>query len=407
MQKTIIKKIGIILAACAIIAVSFMSGVFLGEQRTPSPDYVINVSGKNPSVPLQHAADFSIFWDVWSRLEDKFVDKQKIDPEKLVFGAVDGMVKSLGDPYTVFFPPEEAKRFNDDIHGEFGGIGAEIGMRKGILTVISPLKDSPSEHAGILAGDKILKINSTSTLDLTLDEAVSYIRGEKGTPVLLTIVHEKAETAKEIKVIRGTIQIPVTDTKKLEAGIFYIHLYNFNENSPREFRKALIEFQNSGSTKLILDVRNNPGGYLQAAVDMASWFLPEGDVVAREHFSSGEELLYRSVGYRVLERTPVVVLINQGSASASEILAGALRDKRDIKLIGQKSFGKGSVQELEQLLGNASLKVTIAKWMTPNGHSINELGLEPDIAVEIKQEDVDNTRDPQLDKAVEVLKSVK
>ncbi|MBI2637283.1 MAG: PDZ domain-containing protein, partial [Candidatus Sungbacteria bacterium] len=304
MAKNIIKKVGIILAAFVVIAVSFLSGVFLGTQKNNPQGNTVIIQGKMPLSSSQSSTDFALFWDVWSRLEDKYVDRQKIDRQKLVFGAIDGMVKSLGDPYTVFFPPEEAKRFNDDIHGEFGGIGAEIGMRKGILTVISPLKDSPSERAGILAGDKILKINSTSTLDLTLEEAVAFIRGEKGTPVILSILHEKSDSAKEVKITRDTIKIPVTETKKLDGGIYYIHLFNFNENSPQEFRRGLIDFYNSGATKLILDLRNNPGGFLQAAVDIASWFLPEGEVVAREHFSIGEEQLYRSFGYRMLERTP-------------------------------------------------------------------------------------------------------
>ncbi len=406
MAKNIIKKVGIILAAFVVIAVSFLSGVFLGTQKNNPQGNTVIIQGKMPLSSSQSSTDFALFWDVWSRLEDKYVDRQKIDRQKLVFGAIDGMVKSLGDPYTVFFPPEEAKRFNDDIHGEFGGIGAEIGMRKGILTVISPLKDSPSERAGILAGDKILKINSTSTLDLTLEEAVAFIRGEKGTPVILSILHEKSDSAKEVKITRDTIKIPVTETKKLDGGIYYIHLFNFNENSPQEFRRGLIDFYNSGATKLILDLRNNPGGFLQAAVDIASWFLPEGEVVAREHFSIGEEQLYRSFGYRMLERTPIVVLINQGSASASEILAGALQDKRGILLVGEKSFGKGSVQQLDNLEQGASLKVTIAKWLTPNGHSINESGLEPDIAVEIQQEDIDTSKDPQLEKAIKILQGM-
>ena len=394
-----------------IIAASFAGGIFIGINQKPAIESVISVIRKTPEIPTpsqdQAKTDFNLFWDVWSRLDENFVDKSKVEPQKMVFGAIDGMVKSLGDPYTVFLPPEESKRFNDDIKGEFGGIGAEIGIKKGILTIIAPLKDSPAEKAGLKAGDKVLKINGTSTIDLTLDKAVSFIRGEKGTEVVLTIASsDDLGDTKEVKIKRDTIKIPVIETKKLDGGIFYIHLFNFNENSTAEFKKGLIEMQNSGANKLILDLRNNPGGYLNAAIDIASWFIPAGEIVAKEKMANEEELIYRSYGYRFLEATPAVVLINQGAASASEIVAGALRDQKNIKLIGEKSFGKGSVQELEKLPQNASLKITIAKWLTPNGHSINDSGLEPDIKVEITKEDSDNNNDMQLDKAIEVLKSL-
>ena len=405
------KKISIILVSLLIIAASFVGGIFIGINQKPAIESVINIVRKTPEIPTpsqeQAKTDFNLFWDVWSRLDENFVDKSKIEPQKMVFGAIDGMVKSLGDPYTVFLPPEEAKRFNDDIKGEFGGIGAEIGIKKGILTIIAPLKDSPAEKAGLKAGDKVLKINGTSTIDLTLDKAVSFIRGEKGTEVTLTITgDDDLGNTKEVKIKRDTIKIPVIETKKLDGGIFYIHLFNFNEKSTVEFKKGLIEMQNSGANKLILDLRNNPGGYLNAAIDIASWFIPAGEIVAKEKMANEEELIYRSYGYRFLESIPAVVLINQGAASASEIVAGALRDQKNIKLIGEKSFGKGSVQELEKLPQDASLKITIAKWLTPNGHSINDAGLEPDIKVEIKKEAIDEGKDPQLDKAIEIIKGL-
>src|SRR3989338_2404275 len=407
----LIKKILIIIISFAIIAASFVGGIFVGLNKKPTIESITSVIRKTPEIStlgqVQAGTDFNLFWDVWSRLEENFVDRSKIEPQKMVFGAIDGMVKSLEDPYTVFLPPEESKRFNDDIKGEFGGIGAEIGIKKGILTIIAPLKDSPAEKAGLKAGDKVLKINGTSTIDLTLDKAVSFIRGLKGTEVVLTIAAaDDLGDTKEIKIIRDTIKIPVIETKKLDEGIFYIRLFNFNDNSTAEFKKGLMEMQNSGARKLILDLRNNPGGYLNAAVDIASWFIPAGEIVAREKMANGEELIYRSYGYRFLENTPVITLINQGSASASEIVAGALRDQRKIKLIGDKSFGKGSVQELEKLPQNASLKITIAKWLTPNGHSINDAGLEPDIKVEIKKEAIDEGKDPQLDKAIEIIKGL-
>lgn len=397
------KRTVIIAIAILILAATFSLGILVGVKQYPAIEKVKQVLNKEPGA--QEQVDFALFWDVWNRLENNYVDKTTIDRKKMVLGAIDGLTRSLGDPYTIFFPPIEAKRFQEDISGSFAGIGAEVGMKKGILTVIAPLKNSPAERAGLKAGDKILKINATSTADLTIDTAVGFIRGPKGTEVKLTIARDSYESAKEIKIVRDTIVIPVTETKKLGNGIFYIHLFNFNETSPREFRKALQEFSDSGSKKLVLDLRNNPGGFLTAAIDIASWFLPAGEIVAREK-TIGAETDYRSFGYRYLERTPVIVIIDQGSASASEILAGALRDQRGSKLVGMKSFGKGSVQEVENLSGGASLKITIAKWFTPNNYSINESGLEPDVKVDVTQADNDTHKDPQLEKAIELIKEI-
>ena len=395
------KKTIFIALAVFVLAITFSLGILVGVKQYPAIEKVKQVLNKESDASEQ--VDFALFWDVWHRLESNFVDKATIDRKKMVFGAIDGLTRSLGDPYTLFFPPIEAKRFQEDISGSFAGIGAEVGMKKGVLTIIAPLKNSPAERAGLKAGDKVLKINATSTADLTIDTAVSFIRGLKGTEVTLTITRDSLESAKEIKIVRDTIVIPVTETKKFGNGIFYIHLFNFNETSPSEFRKALQEFSDSGSKKLVLDLRNNPGGFLTAAVDIASWFLPAGGIGAREK-RIGSETDYRSFGYRYLESVPVVVIINQGSASASEILAGALRDQRGAKLVGMKSFGKGSVQEVENLSNGASLKITIAKWFTPNNYSINESGIDPDVKVDIVQADLDAHKDPQLDKAVELLK---
>lgn len=395
------KKTTIIIAAVLVLAATFSLGILVGVKQYPAIEKVKQVLHKESDTPQQ--VDFALFWDVWHRLESNYVDKSNIDRNKMVLGAIDGLTRSLGDPYTLFFPPVEAKRFQEDISGSFAGIGAEVGIKKGILTIIAPLKNSPAERAGLKAGDKVLKINATSTADLTIDTAVGFIRGPKGTEVTLTITRDSIEAAQEIKIVRDTIVIPVTETKKLGNGIFYIHLFNFNETSPNEFRKSLREFSDSGNKKLVLDLRNNPGGFLTAAIDIASWFLPPGTIVAREK-GIDSETDYRSFGYRYLESVPVVVLIDQGSASASEILAGALRDQRGAQLVGMKSFGKGSVQEVENLPGGASLKITIAKWFTPNNYSINESGLDPDVKIEVKQVDIDAHKDPQLDKAVELLK---
>lgn len=393
----------IISISVLVIVASFGGGIYVGYRERPAIEKVKGVISQETTKPQE--VNFGQFWEVWSLVEAKFVDRAEIDRKKLVNGAIAGMVKALGDPHTVFFPPREAKQFREDVRGNFGGIGAEIGIRKDTLTIIAPIKGSPAERAGLKAGDKIFKINASSTADMTLEEAVNTIRGEVGTTVKLAITHNGSDEIKEVEIKRGTIVIPVLDTEDKGNGIFYIHLLNFNEKSAFEFRKAVRDYLSSGANKIIFDLRGNPGGFLDSAVDIASWFIPAGEVVARERFADGSETLYRSSGYRLLENVPIVVLANQGSASASEILAGALRDTRGVKLVGDKTFGKGSVQEVDDLAGGASIKITIAKWLTPKGTSIDEKGLEPDIKVEVKKEDAEAGKDPQLDKATEILKT--
>lgn len=390
-----------------LLAGSFYGGFWYGKNSRPSIEKVSGVFNKETGKP--NSIDFSLFWDSWSQIEEKFVNRSALDYQKMVYGAIDGMVKSLGDPYTAFFPPVESKKFSEDIKGSFDGIGAEIGIRKDILTVISPLEGSPAKKAGLLAGDKILKIDDKFTADLNVDEAVNLIRGPKGTQVILTIQRDGWSDAKEYKITRDVINVPILkyEIKDIEPGgkkIVYIQLYEFTENAASEFTKKVNEILNSNAEGIILDLRGNPGGYLEVAVNIASWFVDGGKLVVSEDFGNGKKNEHTSYGYKKLASYPTVVLIDQGSASASEILAGALRDDNGIKLVGEKSFGKGSVQELENLRGGTSLKVTVAKWLTPSGHSIMEQGLEPDIQVGRTQEDVDAGRDPQLDKALELLK---
>lgn len=384
-----------------IIAASFGGGVYVGYERRPAIEKVKAILNQETAKP--EAVDFSQFWEVWARLEDKYVDRADIQRAKLVEGAIAGLVKSLGDPYTVFLPPQQAKQFREDVRGQFGGIGAEIGIRKDVLTIIAPLAGSPAERVGLKAGDKVLKINATSTADLTLEEAVGLIRGEVGTKVTLTIARDSLDDGiKDFTITRDVIIIPTVNSEARADDVFYIRLHNFNENAPQEFRQALVKYLGSQDHRIILDLRGNPGGFLDAAVQIASWFIPAGEPVAREKFADGSEVVYRSTGHRLLEKTPVVVLIDQGSASAAEILAGALRDVNGIKLVGEKTFGKGSVQQVDNLHGGASLKITVAKWLTPKGASINDKGLEPDIVIKNEAE----TRDLQLEKALEVVKSL-
>ena len=346
--------------------------------------------------------DFSLFWDVWQKLEDKFYGE--LDYQEMIYGAISGMVESLGDPYTVFFDPEETKIFEEDVKGVFEGVGMEIGVRDGELTVIAPLEGTPAQKAGLRAGDKIVKVDGTSTADLTTDEAVKLIRGPKGTEVCLTIYREDWQENKEIKIIRDVVEIPSLDWQMKGDDIAYIRLYQFSASASYDFRSISREILVSPAKKIILDLRNNPGGYLEVAVDIAGWFLEKGEVVVIEDFGTIKED-YKADGPAKFVSYPVIVLINQGSASASEILAGALRDNRGVEIIGEKSFGKGTVQVLENL-EEGSLKITVADWLTPNGEIINEKGIEPDLEIEISKEDYDQEKDPQLDKAIEILKGL-
>ncbi len=385
-----------------IFTLIFGVGFFVGQESRPSIEKVEGLSNKEAGQSI--GVDFSLFWDAWRLIEKKYVERSELDRQSMVYGAISGLFSSLNDPYSVFMEPEDSKRFLDDIKGSFEGIGAEVGIRKGVLTVVSPLEGNPAQKAGLKAGDKILKVDDTLTADLTLDEAVNLIRGKKGTPVVLLIARDEWDKAKEIEIIRNTIQIPIIKWEIKEGNIAYIQFYHFTENSAGQFRKTVKEIINSDVEGLVLDVRNNPGGYLEVAVDIVSWFLPKRELVVIEDYGNGDKIEHRSKGYSGLEDIPVVVLINEGSASASEILAGALRDINDIKIVGQKSFGKGSVQQLEKLRGGSSVKITVAKWKTPAGISIVDEGITPDFEIEITEEDINEMRAPQLNKALELLK---
>lgn len=368
-------------------------------------------------VPQPGTIDFSLFWDAYNKLHEYFIEPDKIDNQKIIYGAIEGMAKTLQDPYTSFFDPDQAKRFQQDLSGSFEGIGVEVGIKKNQLTVIAPLEGTPGQKAELKAGDLILKIDGKSTSDMTTEEAVSLIRGPKGTNVTLTIFRTDWNKSKDIKITRDTIIVPPMKWELLastgEAGgkdenVAYIRINQFGESLSSDFAKAAVEIFNSPAKKIILDLRDNPGGYLEVSQNIAGWFLLKGKTVVIEDFGKEkEQKIYKTEGSGSLADYPTVVLINEGTASASEILAGSLRDNRKIKLIGEKSFGKGSVQQVVDLRGGSFLKITIAKWLTPKGNLISEIGLDPDIKVELTDQDLELNKDPQLEKALEIISNLK
>ena len=399
---TKIKKIGLGFII-GIISLTLLAGSFyFGYQTGEKNNQKVIIEGVPPGV------NFEIFWDVWQILKDNYLKSQTLINENLVYGAVDGLLKSLNDPYSEFLKPDDSKKFTEDLSGAFSGIGAEIGIRNEQLIIVAPLKNSPAERAGLRASDKILKIDETSTFNLNINEAVKIIRGPKDSKVVLTILRNGWEKPKEFSILREEITIPTIELVRHSDGIVQIKVFNFNENLPLSFYETVlgILFSSPRLRGIILDLRNNPGGYLEVAVNLAGWFLDRGDIVVKEEFQSGEINVFRAHGNEALKHFPLVILVNKGSASASEILAGALRDQRGIKLIGEQTFGKGTVQEIKPLQDGSTVKITVARWLLPKGTAIEEVGLSPDYEVTQTEEDFEAGRDPQIEKAIEVLKEM-
>ncbi len=353
--------------------------------------------------------NFSLFWNAYEKLHENFIGKDTITDQKIIYGAINGMTKSLGDPYTAFFNPTEAKQFQQDLSGSFEGIGVEISIKKDQLTVVAPLKGTPGEKAGLKPGDIIVKIDDKSTADMSVEEAVTLIRGKRGTDVKLGIFREDWAVVRDITITRGTIKVESISWELKEGNVAYINIHQFDQQLSGDFKKVALEILQSPAKNIVLDLRNNPGGYLETCQEIAGWFLKAGQVVTIEDFGQGkQQQLFNAEGNGAFAEYPMVVLMNKGSASASEILAGALRDNRDIQLVGEKSFGKGSVQEMITLQDGASLlKVTIAKWLTPKGSSISEVGLDPDVKLEITDADIAAEKDPQLQKALEIIQGLR
>lgn len=405
MENNIISKYKGLTIIVILLLSSFAGGLYAGKNNTIPNKVILTTESDMASTTISLDA----FWKVWKTLDEKFVytkkDAKPISIDEKLWGAIEGLTAAYGDPYTVFMPPEEAKTFESDISGNFEGVGMELGIKDKNLVVVAPLKNTPAYKSGVQKGDILLDIDGTTAIGLSIDTAVKMIRGKAGTPVTITFSRDGVKDPIEIEIIRDFIDIPTVSTE-IKEDVFIIRLYMFNAISADKFRLSLREFAESGNRKLVLDLRGNPGGYLEAAVDMASWFLPMGKTVVRESFGENTlEIGYRSKGYDVFNDTlKMVVLIDEGSASASEILAGALQEHGIAKLVGAKTFGKGSVQELLRITSDTSLKVTVAQWLTPNGTSISDGGLTPDYEVSFTADDVKGNIDPQMEKALEILR---
>lgn len=390
------------LVTAVFIFVAFYSGWFLGHQDLEFQEgklvpQILNKDGNQTQV------DFSPFWKTWDVIVKDY--DGTLDYKKMVEGAIRGMVTSVGDPYTVYMSTDETKEFENDISGTISGIGAEVGIKNDKLTVIAPLDNSPAKNAGLKSGDLILQIDGEDTVKMSLGEAVSKIRGKEGTKVKLHI--QRDTERKDYEITRAKVEIKSVRWEIKEGNIGYIELSSFDENSAAKIKEAVSDLNGKGAKGIILDLRDNPGGLLDAAVSITSEFLKDGVVLIEKNKAGTINESFKTSGNGKLTDTkiPIAVLTNNGSASASEIVAGALQDSKRATLIGEKTFGKGSVQQIEEISGGSALRITIAHWFTPSGKTIDKEGLKPDVEVKLTENDLKNEKDPQLDKAIEFIKN--
>lgn len=395
------KNYVLIAALAALLAATVAGSYQLGTLR---PKVIIVKGVDNIQNNEIKNVDFGIYWQVWDLIKRNYLRVDETDNRELIYGSAAGLVGALDDPYSIFLKPEDAKKFQDDIKGKFGGIGAEIGVRGDYTVIIAPLKNSPAEKAGLKPGDKILAVDEKSTNNISIDEVVKNIRGERGTEVVLLILSNGDEKPRDVKIIRDTINIPTAEWEIKEGNIIYLKMFNFNENAHLIFADEMNKALSRGGEGLILDLRNNPGGFLEVAVSIAGVFVESGKEVVAEEFADGKRNSFVAQGDPALKDFPLVVLVNKGSASASEILAGALRHYIKAVIVGEQTFGKGTVQELKRLSDDSTLKITVAHWVLPDGAIIEGNGIKPDIEVKLTDEDVEKERDSQLEKAMEIIK---
>ncbi len=393
-----------------IVGTIFLSGYYFGVNG-------FNLdSGKFPKVSISRVSpknrsdvDFSLFWKVWDTIDSSYYDKSKIDVSKMVYGAISGMVSGLGDPYTAFLAPEENKVVEEDLSGSFQGIGIQIGFKGKNLAVISPLPESPAEKAGIKAGDLIVGIIDidkkieVNTSGMNLNDAVKIIRGKAGSKVTLVLLRGEATETFKKEIVRESIDVPSVSVLFLDNNVAHIKLSKFGADTNEEWQKTVNEVINHKPqvTSILLDLRNNPGGYMQSAVDIAGEFMKSGSLVVIEDKGENGKIEYRTDKEGKFGKLKTVILVNGGSASASEILAGALSENLGFKLVGDLTFGKGTIQEPLQLEKGSSLHITIAKWLTPKSNWVHGKGIEPDVKIEDKD---DTVEDEQLQEAIKLLK---
>jgi len=402
-QKRTLKTFPILLGA-VFVTLAFVVGFYIGDARAtrklvPQGEGRLTMQGEPPA-HLEEDVDFVQFWDVWNFVKDTYY-KQPVSDKELYYGALRGVVSGLDDPYSVYFDPKEAEQFTANLEGSFSGIGAEIGIREDKLVVVAPLSDSPADRAGLQPGDWIIEIDEVETAGMSVEEAVSRIRGEKGTEVTLTISRNGLDTATEVKIMRDKIVVDSVKWKLDEDRIMRISISTFNHDTPGLFADAVQEILTSDVRGLIVDLRNNPGGLLSTAIDIASTWVGYKAVVIER--TKDDARTFNGVKAPRLAGIPTVVLVNGGSASASEIVAGALQDYTVAKVVGTKTFGKGSVQDYRELEDGSAVKVTTAAWYTPNGRSIDETGIEPDIQVPFTAQEYEQGIDPQLNAAIDMI----
>lgn len=395
------KYMGVLLIMVLVFALGWSVGSTQAKNRLATTGSMVSDAHGDPE-----RVDMGLFWETWSVLEQKYVDPQELMTNEMVYGAIEGMVAATGDPYTVFMTPKESREFQEQVDGEFEGIGVEITLKNNVLTVVSPLKNSPAKLAGLQPEDIITHIDGELSDGFTLEEAARLIRGPKETTVDLTVLRERTGEIFELTIERQDITIDSVEWVLEGGNIALIQVNRFSGETTNDFAKVASEVLNAQVDGIVLDLRFNSGGLLESSTDISSTFL-EGKnkklVTIKRRNSEDDEVIY-SNGKGRLVNIPMVVIINSGTASAAEIVAGALQDHNRAKVVGEQSFGKGTVQSVENLSGGASLRVTIAKWFTPNDHNISESGITPDIEVPMSLEDYANGVDPQLDKALELLR---
>jgi carboxyl-terminal processing protease len=400
-KKRILEIVAIVVLGCVLVGSGGWIGWIAGRKY---PEHIV-VSDATNIMPgaSTTAADFTTFWAAWQDINNDSLWIPSSTPQQRMYGAISGMVASLGDPYTEFFDPADNNQFQQNITGNFGGIGAELGENTSTeIVIISPLAGTPAAQAGLKSEDVIAAINGSSTADMNVDDAVNLIRGTVGTKVTLSILRQGWNAPKDFTITRADIEVPTVEFT-MKGDIAVIQLNEFTQDADSLFYQALQKAVNNNAQGLIIDLRGDPGGYLEVAVDLSGYFLKPGSPVVKEVGRSVPEQDYTASGSGALATMPMAILIDSGSASAAEILSGALNDDRNVPLVGAKSFGKGTVQQLENLPDGSSLKITVAHWVLPSGRILDHDGLVPNYPVTITDAQIAAGQDPQMAKALQVV----